>query len=150
MLHATSMRRDVCAQCPFHRTDEPIPALSTVVHLPPAVIRRTIGDIVADVARRRGLYVGEIESQSRSSHIVQARQEVFWIAYQIRTPTGAKRYSLPMIGRYFQGKGGREKPMDHASVHHGVRKHGERLREALIASIRAANELSAQEHRRAA
>lgn len=150
MLHTTPSRADVCAQCPFHRGEEPTQASSTVVYLPPAVIRRTIGDIVADVAKRRGLYVSEIESQSRSSHIVQARQEVFWIAYQVRTPTGAKRYSLPMIGRYFNGKGGREKPMDHASVLHGVRKHGDRLRDALIASIRAANELSALEHRRAA
>ena len=52
----------------------------------------------------------------------------------------------PFVSRY----AGREKPMDHVSVLHGVRKHGDRLRDALIASIRAANELSALEHRRAA
>lgn len=150
MLHTTPSRADVCVQCPFHKGDEPTQASSTVVYLPPAVIRRTIGDIVLEVANRRRVAVWEIESELRTARVTQARQEVYWLAYQVRTPTGERRYSLTMIGRYFNGKGGRVQPIDHTSVLHGVRKHRDRLREALIATIRAANELSALEHRRAA
>lgn len=150
MLHTTSSRADMCAQCPFHRTDEPTPASSTVVYLPPAVIRRTIADIIAEVSRRRRVEVWEIEGQSRFARVTQARQEVYWLAYQIRTPTGERRYSLGMIGRHFDGKGGRDKAIDHTSVLHGIRAHAKRLRAQLIETIRAANELSALEHRRAA
>lgn len=150
MLHATFSRGDVCAQCPFRGSAAVTHAPSTGIYPPPAIVRRTIGDIVADVAQRRGLHIFDIESQSRSAPVAQARQEVYWIAHNIRLPTGERRYSLPMIGRHFAGRGGREKPIDHTTVLHGVRAHSRRLRENLIASIRLANLASANEHRRAA
>lgn len=81
---------------------------------------RTIAEIADDVARRHGVSVGDLKSPARYRHIVRARQEAMYLAYQERRPDGRRVYSLLQIGRWFGGR-------DHTTALFGVRRHEGRL-----------------------
>lgn len=75
--------------------------------------RKTMADIVTEVARKHGLSVEQLRANRRDSMTIHAKHEAF---YRCRRETG---HSMPVIGRFFGN--------DHTTVLHGVRRHEERL-----------------------
>jgi chromosomal replication initiation ATPase DnaA len=74
--------------------------------------------IVFEVCRKHGLTYDEIMGHQRSVRIAIARHEAF---YRLATETTS---SLPRIGKWMGGK-------DHTSVLHGIRRHRQRMKDAL-------------------
>jgi chromosomal replication initiation ATPase DnaA len=105
---------------------------------PPAVITwRTIPLIIEDVARRRcDVRPAEIIGSSREHRCVYARDEVMWIAYQMRLPGGARRHSLNMIGRHFESQVPGRDHIDHTTTRAGIRRHGAKVREQALETMR--------------
>lgn len=112
----------------------------------PVMALPSIASICRDVAEKYGLTVAQLESQSRIRPIAHPRQEVMWRAYQIRRWDGSRRYSTTMIGRYWKGKGGRTKGLDHSTVIHSLRAYEKRARIILLDQIAFANAQAAQVH----
>lgn len=75
--------------------------------------KRTIRDILTDVARRHDVTVKDLMSRHRTDDLARARHEAFYLA---RVYTNK---SMPEIGRRMGG-------FDHTSVLHGIKKHCKR------------------------
>ena len=90
----------------------------------PVIARETIPKplswkaILFEVCNKHGLTVHELVGPQRSYPIVAARHEAMW------RMTKETQMSLPQIGRRLGGR-------DHTTVIHGVRKHVERMAEAV-------------------
>jgi chromosomal replication initiation ATPase DnaA len=76
--------------------------------------RRTMREIIAEVARRHGYSTAEIKSSRRHRGAIIARQEAMWLC---RRETLS---SLPQIGAALGNR-------DHTTVLHGIRRHEERM-----------------------
>jgi len=75
-------------------------------------------DIIAEAAEAHNLQVADLTGPSRARHITRARQEAYWrCRYEAQA-------SLPRIAAAL----GRA---DHSAVHHGIRRHEQRIAEAL-------------------
>lgn len=104
------------------------------------IVRRTIRDIVIDVAARRGnVTPREIVSPSREHRIAHARQEVMWEARMLLKADGTQKYSWPQIGREIGRLGDRD-PLDHTTIMYGFKKHAARRREKMLAEVQFTNE----------
>ncbi len=105
-----------------------------------------LNTLMAEVARDHCMTVEEINRDTRARRSAWARQDFMFRAYMVIRADGTHRYSLPRIGMYFQGRGGRELPLDHTTVLHGVRQEIKRRRLKLLARIKRENEASARLH----
>lgn len=139
----------ICPNCQCEVTAGLMSPVEEIRNLP-VIPHRTVKEIVRQVSVDRLISVREIEGPSRQRSAAWARHEVFWRARQLKTWDGKHRFSLPAIGRYFEGKGGRTEPMNHTSVRHGAIEHAKRLREAQLEAMRADAEEMAAAHGRAA
>lgn len=100
---------------------QPIVSLWRHETLGPRPVRVTMAEIVEAVAERHGLTVADLKGPARASRVSQPRHEAM---HEMRERTSQ---SLPAIGRFLGGR-------DHATVIHGVRRHQERIDQALEAS----------------
>lgn len=82
--------------------------------------RKTMREIIAEVALKHHISVTEMLSYRRSRYIVFARHEAIWRCKKETTN------SLPAIGRAFGG-------FDHTTILHAIRQHEKRMREAASA-----------------
>lgn len=77
-----------------------------------------------EVCWRRGLDPKVVAQDCRKKAFTRARWEFCWRARQVRREDGSFRYSLPFIGLSLV-RFGRPTRMDHTSVLHAVRRHGQ-------------------------
>ncbi len=86
----------------------------------PGFSNTDLGRIMSMVAERHGLSVDDLKSHSRAKKYAWPRQEVMWMARQLRWADGRFRYSYPYIARRLGLR-------DHTTVIYGERQHAKRL-----------------------
>lgn len=91
---------------------------------PSSVTMKAIAELVAE---RYGLTLDDLRGQCRERRVAHPRQEAMWLMRQVRRDDGLPRYSLPMIGGFFDGR-------DHTTVIHGLRAYSERLSASKVAA----------------
>lgn len=77
-------------------------------------------EIVREVAIKHGVRVAHMKGESRTAHLVRARQEAFYRLYG-----ECAHLSMPAIGRFMGGR-------DHTTVLHGIKEHARRNNLPLI------------------
>lgn len=82
--------------------------------------REDLDSITREVAERDGLTIKDLHGRSRLRALCRARFEIWYRAYQLRTPRGERRYSYQMIADAV----GRE---NHTTIKHGVDSHAARI-----------------------
>jgi hypothetical protein len=103
-------------------------------HFPPRRLTQlpsAVRDVILRVAAYYGVSPEDILGTSTAKREAHPRQAVYWAIYELRTPRGQRRYSLPQIAKFL----GRA---DHTSALHGIRRHEQRLAEAEAAEARDA------------
>lgn len=78
-------------------------------------MRKTISQVIEEVARRNRVDVRALMSRRRPTVLVLPRQEAMFEAY-VQCPHS----SMPMIGKIMDGR-------DHTTILHGIRAHAKRL-----------------------
>ncbi|MBS0362732.1 MAG: hypothetical protein JSR98_15250 [Proteobacteria bacterium] len=79
----------------------------------------TMGEKAAIIARRHGYTLADLR-HTRGRHAqAWVRWEIMHKLYETRLADGRRRWSKPMIGRFFG--------MDHSSVWHGIRRWRDRM-----------------------
>ena len=97
-----------------------VPGLGMPVKHPTlATGKDLLRQLAREVGARQGLSPEDILSRSRDRSIAHARQEVIWRLYSARHPDGARRFSMPQIGRYLG--------QDHTTILHAIRAHEKRM-----------------------
>jgi hypothetical protein len=77
-------------------------------------VRKTVGQVIREVAEQRGVHIRDILGPSRMRRFAWPRQEAMFEAY-VQCPHA----SYPAIGRILGDR-------DHTTILHGVRAHCER------------------------
>lgn len=85
----------------------------------PAVVRQ----MIADAADEHGVTVEALLSERLSRHLTGPRQALYAAVYDLRWPSGSRRFSMPDVARFLGRK-------DHTCVLHGIRAHTKRMQEA--------------------
>jgi chromosomal replication initiation ATPase DnaA len=85
-----------------------------------AVERPTMADIIAEVAKRRGISVAVLKSSATWHSVSHVRQEAMWECRQQLDDDGRPLWSFLQIGRQL-GK------LHHTTVLYGCRAHARRI-----------------------
>ena len=77
--------------------------------------------VIESVAQWFDLTPSDITGKSRFGHIVSARFVAMRLLFEMRYEDGSRRFSYPMIGRFFGGR-------DHSTIIHAMRTFDDRAR----------------------